>query len=269
MAENTSSKQPLTGSDRNRPSDYEATRSPTSVPEGFRSDYDLIEFPHGGVQSEDSSITTALNDCKKKVLKPYLFLLQLLGWLPWMNNVAVPQYGDTFVFILNHTYPLVIIGLLLLGYLLQFSSCISRARPFYYSISSDTSVPTNCSTAIRDGLDICENPLSTYLWPDLIHLATYLYAFYIFRIKENEELQTLMEQTFLGTTTARQKGFLSQGTMTRNIRILLGIGIIWLTLQSFTNFLVILARLLDCRVTASGRVGFSPWIAAATGRNLR
>lgn len=50
-------------------------------------------------------------------------------------------------------------------------------------------------------------------------------------------------------------------------RAVLLVGVAWLVLQFLSNVLVILGRLLDCRVTPKWRVGFSAWIAA--GDELR
>jgi hypothetical protein len=87
-------------------------------------------------------------------------------------------------------------------------------------------------------------------------------------------------QTFLQTTSTKRRGYLSQGKLTKDIRYLkqfpyvfygllvicwlyraiLVLGVFWIVLQFLASLIVVIGRLLDCRVTAKGNVGFSAWI---------
>jgi hypothetical protein len=109
-------------------------------------------------------------------------------------------------------------------------------------------------------LKVCNNPVSTYVLSDILHFLSYLYAFYVFRWCENEELSTTMEKTFLQTTSTKRRGYLSQGKLTKDIRAILVLGVFWIVLQFLASLIVVIGRLLDCRVTAKGNVGFSAWI---------
>jgi hypothetical protein len=69
-----------------------------------------------------------------------------------------------------------------------------------------------------------------------------------------------MEKTFLQTTSTKRRGYLSQGKLTKDIRAILVLGVFWIVLQFLASLIVVIGRLLDCRVTAKGNVGFSAWI---------
>jgi hypothetical protein len=56
--------------------------------------------------------------------------------------------------------------------------------------------------------------------------------------------------------------------LTLKIRIILLLGLLWLAFQTVNSILVIVGRILDCRVTADGRVGFSSWIAGGRDNEL-
>ncbi|XP_062521788.1 uncharacterized protein LOC134196613 [Corticium candelabrum] len=223
-------------------------------------DYVSIELPSLGPIGDNNALAIALHKCKKYVLQLYLFLLKVLGWLPWMSDEAVPRCGEAFTWVFNIVYPIIVIAILVLGYILQFASCLSRSRPYYEAIGRNHSA-MNCSDRDQD-LDVCVNPISTYFWPDVMHALSYSYAFYVFRWCKNEELETVMTKTFLQTMNSRHIGYLSRGVLTRKLRLILMVGIAWVLLQFVTNILVIVARILDCQVTGQGRIGFSSWIAA-------
>jgi hypothetical protein len=98
--------------------------------------------------------------------------------------------------ILNIAYPCVVIALLIIGYILQFASCLSRDHPPYIVPSGFVPLK-NCSEAEEMSsrqLKVCNNPVSTYVLSDILHFLSYLYAFYVFRWCENEELSTTMEK---------------------------------------------------------------------------
>ncbi|XP_062521547.1 uncharacterized protein LOC134196440 [Corticium candelabrum] len=158
-------------------------------------------------------------------------------------------------------YPLIVIGILITANLLQFASCLSRSRPFYGTAPGhvQTRTEVNCTDPDRH-VNMCSNPISSYLLLDIMYALGYFYTLYIFRYNEEEieSVETLITNIFrLNTAGTNNKIRPPKKTL----RAILIFGIIWVLLQCVTNILVIVARILDCHVTAKGRVGFSTWIA--------
>jgi ribosome biogenesis protein ENP2 len=56
--------------------------------------------------------------CKKRFLKPYLKLLALLGWRPFVEAPV-----NRFVPWLNHAYVALLLSILALGCALQYCAC--------------------------------------------------------------------------------------------------------------------------------------------------
>lgn len=68
------------------------------------------------------STSAILNYCKLKVLRPYFRLLSILGWRPLVNQATLFE-NHLWVRIINCVYTALIIALILMGYLLQYSCC--------------------------------------------------------------------------------------------------------------------------------------------------
>ncbi|XP_062499755.1 uncharacterized protein LOC134177068 [Corticium candelabrum] len=225
----------------------------------FEKDYVSIELPPlNESETLADNVGTALDKCKKYVLERYRFLLKLLGWLPWMSDKA-EQYKPIRLW--NLVYPVLLVGMLVLGYILGIASCWSRSRLFDVE---QNRTGMNCSSQYNP-LKPCSNLWTTYVWLDILQLVSYIYAIDIFRRRKNGDLETVMEKTFIKTPIS---GDFSQGKLTRKLRIILYLGIAWALIQLVTNISVVVVRILDCQVTPKGRIGFSSWIAEGAELSL-
>lgn len=79
----------------------------------------------------------------------------------------------------------------------------------------------------------------SYLIPNLLHLAAYLYTVYLFRIKENEQLQNLMERVFLLSSNPVHRG--NQKRLVAILWLFIVLGIIWITMA----FLIVTLMTVD------------------------
>jgi len=76
------------------------------------------------------------------------------------------------------------------------------------------------------------NMIFSYLIPSVLHLAAYLYMIYLFRIKEIEQLQNLMERAFLLSSNP-----INQGNQKRLVHILwlfIALSIVWMIVALIT-----------------------------------
>jgi endonuclease/exonuclease/phosphatase (EEP) superfamily protein YafD len=82
----------------------------------------------------------------------------------------------------------------------------------------------------------CQSPsLFAFMLPDILMLSAYLYFFYLMRIAENEQMETLMERAFLQTSCPASLS--NQRHMLRSLRIWLAAGILWLLASSGAQLL--------------------------------
>lgn len=86
---------------------------------------------------ENVSTSAILNYCKMKVLRPYFRLLSILGWRPLLNQATLFE-NNLWVRIINCIYTALIIALILIGYLLQYSCCYRQDG--YKPYTSETRV---------------------------------------------------------------------------------------------------------------------------------
>lgn len=68
------------------------------------------------------STSAILNYCKLKVLRPYFRLLSILGWRSLVTQATLFE-NHLWVRVINCMYTAMIIALILMGYLLQYSCC--------------------------------------------------------------------------------------------------------------------------------------------------
>lgn len=71
-----------------------------------------------------------------------------------------------------------------------------------------------------------------YFIPSALHLVAYLYTVYLFRIKENEQLQTLMERAFLLSSNPANHG--SQKRLVRILWLFIALGVVWIIIALIT-----------------------------------
>lgn len=76
------------------------------------------------------------------------------------------------------------------------------------------------------------NAVFSYVIPSILHLVGYLYTVYLFRIKENEQLQNLMERAFLLSSNPVNRG--NQKRLVRVLWLFIGMSVVWMTMALIT-----------------------------------
>lgn len=76
------------------------------------------------------------------------------------------------------------------------------------------------------------NVAFSYLVPSVLHLVAYLYAVYLFRIKENEQLQNLMERAFLLSSNPANRG--NQRKLVRILWLFIALSLVWIVMALIT-----------------------------------
>lgn len=70
------------------------------------------------------------------------------------------------------------------------------------------------------------NMIFSYLLPSILHLIAYLYTIYLFRVKENEQLQNLMERAFLLSSNPINRG--NQKRLVHILWLFIALSIVWM-----------------------------------------
>ncbi|XP_068621517.1 uncharacterized protein GrlHz [Battus philenor] len=144
------------------------------------------------------STSAILHYCKSKILVPYLKLLTIMGLRPVGDATNSSKYAICF----SHFHSAQVAVFMFLGYVLQYMACFRRDRGFCYKL-----VPLALTSSLEYDTykQICYgNVTLTYVGPSILHFAGFLYALYLFRISDNEQLQNLMERVFLLSSYAPQ-----------------------------------------------------------------
>ncbi|XP_050361517.1 uncharacterized protein LOC126780884 isoform X1 [Nymphalis io] len=159
--------------------------------------------------TEYMSTSAILHYCKSKILLPYLKLLTIMGLRPVVDVSNSSKYAICF----SHFHSAQVAVFLCLGYILQYMACFRRDRGFCYKL-----IPLALTSSLEYDAykQVCYgNVAFTYIGPSVLHFIGFLYALYLFRISDNEQLQNLMERVFLlssyapqGTPTAKPKRLL-------------------------------------------------------------
>ncbi|XP_013133465.1 PREDICTED: nucleolar protein 10 [Papilio polytes] len=186
--------------------------------------------------TEYMSTSAILHYCKSKILVPYLKLLTIMGLRPVVDASNSSKYAICF----SHYHSAQVAVLMFLGYILQYMACFRRDRGFCYKL-----VPLAMTSSLEYDTykQICYgNVTLTYIGPSILHFIGFLYALYLFRISDNEQLQNLMERVFLLSSYA------PQGSATANPKRLLRmlwffiiLSIIWMCI-SLCSVNLMLAR---------------------------
>ncbi|XP_077298201.1 gustatory receptor-like Holozoa [Arctopsyche grandis] len=138
------------------------------------------------------STSAVLFYCKSKILYPYLKILAVMGLRPVSLNQI---HSSRFIRIISHYHTFQISLLICLGYVLQYMSCFRRDRGYFFHSSSTDTVLKNFSGKYDE---VCYSSSTfTFFLPNTLHFIGYIYAIYLFRISDNEQLQNLMERVFL------------------------------------------------------------------------
>lgn len=188
-------------------------------------------------------MTAVLNYCKHKILNPYLRVLSIVGLRPLISN-----HIQTCCFqIINHIYTVQIIGLLILGYILQYMACFRRDRGFCFKSVDTPYYPETDLKRIYE--QICSAPiLFSFIIPSALHLLGYLYAVGIIRYFDDDQLPVLMERVFLASTNL-SRGSTKQKKVVRTLWIFVGLTGIWMIISLITV----------CVMLANGTINFK-WI---------
>ncbi|XP_023315956.1 uncharacterized protein LOC106656066 isoform X2 [Trichogramma pretiosum] len=210
------------------PSQDEANNSSTP---SYLSDFHLRSTEIGEISEmpdyENLSTSAVLHYCKNKILKPYLGLLAVMGLRP--NSEQLERCSLYSILANFHTCQVVLF--MCMGYVLQYMACYRRDRGFCYisTVLSEISIPNKPRTYERT----CHgNAIFAYFLPNALHLIAYIYAIYLFRVKENEQLQNLMERAFLLSSHPAHRG--GQKHLVRILWLFIILGVIWIICASIT-----------------------------------
>ncbi|XP_065841050.1 uncharacterized protein [Oscarella lobularis] len=239
------------------------------------SGYIALELPSPGSGNFKTLVngrTTeeALEKCKKEVLSPYQFFLRLLGWQPWIpSGGVVTSFKERGFKFLNVIYPIFVTCLLIAGYFTQFGACYSRDHPMYNIPNDSEAVRGRYCNSSNDLNPVtkrpfCSHAYSKYLFSDIIHFIGFLYGMYIFRWRENEELEMLMQKTFIQTGGGDLHYYLSQKKLSTAVQAIFYSGIAWIFVNFIASVLGLFGRLVDCTWTEPWRLGFVSWMDVAS-----
>ncbi|CAK9826931.1 hypothetical protein ANTRET_LOCUS4694 [Anthophora retusa] len=183
------------------------------------------------------STSAVLHYCKHKILRPYLRLLGAMGLKPISSDDS--EWWSCYCLLANlHTFQVTIF--MCIGYVLQYMACFRRDRGFCYK-----TVPLKFQTAPNSSKDhqeevICfGNIVFSYLIPSILHLVAYLYTVYLFRIKENEQLQNLMERAFLLSSNPVNRG--NQKKLVRILWLFIALSVVWI-ITALTTVNILMAQ---------------------------
>lgn len=162
------------------------------------------------------STSAILHYCKHKILKPYLRLLSVMGLRPTSSDDSDHSLQCS---ILANLHTLQVTIFICIGYILQYMACFRRDRGFCYKILLQKQ---------NDGKEpsCYGNMIFSYLLPSILHLIAYLYTIYLFRVKENEQLQNLMERAFLLSSNPINRG--NQKRLVHILWLFIALSIVWM-----------------------------------------
>lgn len=197
----------------------------------------------------ESEPTSAILDyCKRKFIHPYVYLLGVIGLRP--NTVDPPDV----VTYLGHIQSSIILFVLLLGYFLQYTLSFRRDRGFSYNKNNGTLLKMNhtyeeMNVAIERYGEILQYGKSIFIFaiPSLLHLLGFLTAIYVFRVAENEQLQSLVERVFMLSSNPRR--------LVIRLWSFIVLGFVWL---AFSTTCVYFLAFHDTIVMRFSFVGFEP-----------
>ncbi|XP_051162356.1 uncharacterized protein LOC127282233 isoform X2 [Leptopilina boulardi] len=181
---------------------------------------------------ENLNTSAVLHYCKHKILRPYLRLLGVMGLRPTSSDDS--EHSSCYCILVNfHTVQVTIF--MCIGYILQFMACFRRDRGFCYKAKPPIEIIKSELNPSRIPMenDLCYgNAAFNYAIPSTLHLLGYLYTVYLFRIKENEQLQNLMERAFLLSSTPVNRG--NQKRLVRILWLFIGLSGVWMLMALST-----------------------------------
>ncbi|XP_064291993.1 uncharacterized protein GrlHz [Plodia interpunctella] len=141
--------------------------------------------------TEYMSTSAILHYCKSKILLPYLKLLTIMGLRPVVDGAN----SSKCTICISHFHSAQVAVFMFVGYFLQYMACFRRDRGFCYKL-----VPLALTSTLEYETykQVCYgNVTFTYIGPSILHFSGFLYALYLFRVSDNEQLQNLMERVFI------------------------------------------------------------------------
>ncbi|XP_012236805.1 uncharacterized protein LOC105680294 isoform X1 [Bombus impatiens] len=171
-----------------------------------------------------------LHYCKHKILRPYLRLLGVMGLKPISNDDS--QRCTCYCIFANlHTCQVAIF--MCIGYILQYMACFRRDRGFCYkTMPLKFHFASNLNKEDSEEITCFGNVIFSYLVPSILHLVAYIYTVYLFRIKENEQLQNLMERAFLLSSNSVNRG--NQRRLVRILWFFIALSLVWIIMALIT-----------------------------------
>ncbi|CAL7942769.1 unnamed protein product [Xylocopa violacea] len=176
------------------------------------------------------STSAVLHYCKHKILRPYLRLLGVMGLKP-MSSDEAERCSFLCIFTNLHTFQVIVF--MCIGYILQYMACFRRDRGFCYkAMQLESQVIPNSGREHLEKVFCFGNIIFSYLVPSILHLVAYLYTVYLFRIKENEQLQNLMERAFLLSSNPVNRG--NQRKLVRILWLFIALSLVWIIMALIT-----------------------------------
>lgn len=175
------------------------------------------------------STSAVLHYCKHKILRPYLRLLGVMGLRPTSSDES-----NHFLWcsILTNLHTFQVIIFICIGYILQYMACFRRDRGFCYKMLVLEQSVANINEQWTQEPSCYGNVIFSYLIPSVLHLVAYLYTIYLFRIKENEQLQNLMERAFLLSSNPINRG--NQKRLVHILWLFIALSIVWMIMALIT-----------------------------------
>ncbi|XP_067948411.1 uncharacterized protein [Watersipora subatra] len=204
-----------------------------------------------GSQSMMNATTHSLRKCKTHILVPYSRLLKLIGWKALGKETMNCGWR-----LCNGSYTCLVLLLVIYSYVYDIMACqwkldlkydvvtllTSTQRPSTMGIlpnltnaylinESDVEIfpplaPPRSYEQLTNRTRTCGHIVTTYIIPDLLHVAAYLLGLWHFRIKENEHLYALMEKVFLQTANLQTR-CISQANLITKLRSFFVMGAAW------------------------------------------
>ncbi|KZC14595.1 hypothetical protein WN55_07239, partial [Dufourea novaeangliae] len=176
------------------------------------------------------STSAVLHYCKHKILRPYLRLLGVMGLRP-MSSDDSDRFSRYCIFVNFHTFQVTVF--ICIGYILQYMACFRRDRGFCYkALPLDIQISSNKSVERVHEVGCFGNTVFSYFIPSILHLIAYLYTVYLFRIKENEQLQNLMERAFLLSSNPVNRG--NQRKLVQILWLFIALSVVWIIMALIT-----------------------------------
>lgn len=154
-----------------------------------------------GVSDIDHLTTISLHRCQDLVVTHYNTLLVLIGWQSF-TKTTFNAYTPLWL-CLNYFYVGIVVLLIFFSYI--YDALFDNGK--YLSHKTNTSANTSLLMSSRHQFNqICCNAsdtsftsrlITTYIIPSIVHVVAYTYGFLHFRVRENEQLDVVMEKVFL------------------------------------------------------------------------